>query len=204
MSTFVISKTDKNLLIDYHTNKNIESFNELFRRLKPLAYKWAYKIVKIKYHNLPLEIEDCESLIYLSFKKIIDAFANNEFTAEIFLVNYVNEIKYNILKYCTKFITKKQSILNNYLPIETTSIVERNELDEQEEQERIMFFINELYIFFKSDFHKKILLLKVQGYTELEISKILNCKKKKISNAFLKMKTLVKNSRLSKIYFSIL
>ena len=168
---------------------------ELFLILKPMAYKTAINIYRDKYFNIPLDYEDFESTIYMCYQKTLSEYRLNKIELNIFLVCFSKKVIQSINRYCNKFLTNSQKTLNYVVDDITNgnSIEYQNEKNEID-QLKLQLEIENLLTICKKDEWKDIIILRLKGYKEQEIAKILNLSIKKISNEFLSMKKFLKEN----------
>ena len=113
----------------------------------------------------------------------------------IFLVCFSKKVIQSINRYCNKFLTNSQKTLNYVVDDITNgnSIEYQNEKNEID-QLKLQLEIENLLTICKKDEWKDIIILRLKGYKEQEIAKILNLSIKKISNEFLSMKKFLKEN----------
>jgi len=184
------------ILLEKLKNSDEENVEwELFSILKPIAYKTAINIYREKYFNLPLDYEDFESTIYICYQKTLSEYRTDKIALDIFLICFSKKVIQNINRYCNKFLTNSQKTLNYVIDDITNgnSIENQNERNEID-QLNLQLEIENLLTICKKDEWKDIIILRLKGYKEQEIAKILNLSIKKISNEFLSMKKFLKEN----------
>lgn len=151
-----------------------ETHLELFNILYTIGYKIANKALRNKFKSVPIEAEDFMSTIYLVYIDTIRWFKTTNEKLEKFIYYFVYKVKQTIINKCILY-TRDGHVILNYSKHEEKiySNVSNDDVNyEQKMMDKIFLddFINQLV-----GIQKEIVLLKMQGYSTIEISKILNC-----------------------------
>lgn len=194
-----LKQNQKELLEEYLKSGNENFKVNLFYSLLPLCHFKCYKIFQRQFYDLPIENGDSYYISYLSYNELIEEYKKYELNIDMFLICLVNKIKQKVLSYCRNFMTLGHKILNNYSEIDNNVYTYCNFIDEKLEWNDARESIGSLLKFANNNTQKKIVMEKMNGFSELEISQKLNISKKRVSNEFYIFKTICKNKVKNRI-----
>ncbi|MDR2369799.1 MAG: sigma-70 family RNA polymerase sigma factor [Mycoplasmataceae bacterium] len=176
------------LIEQYQNNKNILIRDQLYEQNKELLEKLTSNLVRNLFPNICLEHQDFMSYSYLSFIKCLDTFNTKQrrytFTQALLVTN-----KSMVIRYASRVLQRGHRALNAAYSLEEQSeyslknYVNDNDPSKKVEQEIELEKINE-YLSHLDLMHRRVVRLKVKGYTTEEISQILHIKSKAVANMY--------------------
>ncbi len=160
--------------------------------IKKYQLKIKYIITRIinKFYNLPLEINDFNSFIYIWTSNAILSYNikyKKNFDNYLFFI-----IKFNTLNLLTKFLTTKHQVLNNAsISNLTTSSKNSIQIEIFDYNRNFLYYnLNNLKL---SKLEREILNYRLKSKSNLEIQKLTSYDYKKIDNAFCRIKNKLKS-----------
>ncbi|MGL5268157.1 MAG: hypothetical protein ACRC8P_00075 [Spiroplasma sp.] len=180
---------DEELLYLFVVVKNEWAFNCLYQRYQNVIDVLTKKIF-YKFFTLPLELSDLQSVTYLIFYQTIVSFQikKNKSFKNFLLIN----LKWGLLKYIKKYLTKNHQILN--LAVQYQDYFFDDSLNYQESFNYFDFV--DLIDLKLSFYEKNVLQLKYQGFSNQEIMTKLNLSYKQVDNAFQRVSLKLKNIKI--------
>lgn len=157
-----------------------ETYLTLFNEMYLIGCRLVKKELDTKFESIPVEVDDFTSTMYAVYIDTIRWFKMMDTNREKFVYYFLSKLKQSIINDCRTFTTNGHRIMN-YVKCEDDSfaitnhsgyIDEKSSRVEQEILNRIFVqdYINELV-----GIQKKIVILKLKGYSFKEICKKLNC-----------------------------
>lgn len=152
---------------------------KLFNKMHSIGCKIASIELKNKFDCIPIEAEDCISIIYLVYIDTVRWFKMTDTKLDKFICFFIFKLKQAIINDCRGYITHGHKIMNYaYIENDSYSITDKKDVadDCSNIEEKIInkIFIED-YINKLVGIQKQIVILKLKGYTVYEISKKLNC-----------------------------
>ncbi|MGL4647350.1 MAG: hypothetical protein ACRCVI_01335 [Mycoplasmoidaceae bacterium] len=200
---FLIKKIQKN-------QNDHESITVLWNEYGERLYANFLKHFYSRWFNMPLEKEDLLSIIFISFQKAILAYDHQKSLYPFIQYAYV-ATKSDAGRYVKKFITRKQSILNNYIPQDqcdrslSTDSLETKYLNDFDNQFKLALINHHARIYNKKFPKSKlnaIIDLKLKDYKINEISRILKLSSNQINYHLYSFKqSIIRNCKDQKIDF---
>lgn len=184
---------DEELIYLFVTAKNEWAFTYLYQKYQNVSDILTKKLF-YKFFTLPLELSDLQSLSYLIFYQSIISYQikKKKSFKNFLLLN----LKWGLLKYIKKYLTKNHQILNlavvyqDYFLNSNKAGVD-DSLNYQLSFDAVSFV--DLVNLKLSFCEKNVLQLKYQGFSNQEIMAKLNLSYKQVDNAFQRVNLKFKN-----------
>lgn len=182
--------SDEELFYLFVVAKNEWAFTYLYQKYRSITDILTKKIFQ-KFFTLPLELNDLQSLAYLIFYQSIINYQvkKNKSFKNFLLIN----LKWGLLKYIKKYLTKNHQILNLAIEYQEYFLDDKvsDNLNNQLNFDTIIFI--DLINLKLSFYEKNVLQLKYQGFSNQEIMAKLNLSYKQVDNAFQRVSLKFKN-----------
>jgi RNA polymerase sigma factor (sigma-70 family) len=175
------------LIEQYQNNKDSLIRDELYERKRVALERLTIKLVSEMFPKLCLEKQDFFSYTYLSFIKCLETFNTKQrrytFNQALMTIN-----RSMIIRYGSRLLQVGHQVLNTAYRMETRpdacadNVEETNVhqmIDDELMIEKIMKFCKRYPVIYQ-----KIIKLKLEGYSNEEISKMLHVKTKTVANKY--------------------
>lgn len=182
------------LLLNMIKKKKIDY--ELLGNVMPYAKKVWYNEIKKYNFEFLFEIDDGICLIYDSFNKTVDEFIKYDLDPVLFLTKFALRIRRN-----TQNLIRSNKINGHYVLNNHDSLEKNGDLIIVDDSVNTSLLLDNLYNYCKKNIEKKIIEMKIIGYTNIEISKILRISKKKVENILYILRRKLETNNFKQNYF---
>lgn len=181
--------SDEELIYLFVDAKNEWAFTCLYQKYYNLSDILTKKLF-YKFFTLPLELSDLQSLNYLIFYQTIVSYQTkkNKSFKNFLLIN----LKWELLKYIKKYLTKNHQILNLAVGYQDYLLDSSDDSLNYHLSFDVVSFVD-LVNLKLSFYEKNVLQLKYQGFSNQEIMAKLNLSYKQVDNAFQRVNLKFKN-----------
>ncbi len=170
----------------------------LLADLMPYCLKiWQNETIRFNMQTV-FDRDDGISIIYIAYKETINEFINYKLDPCLFFCKFVVRVRTKSLNFIRSHKKVADHILNSNFHYPND---ENKQNDIIEYNYQLSHYLDCIYDILKKDIHKTIIKMKIDGYSNIEISKKLNIPTKTVENNIFLIRKKLEKSNIKSIFF---
>ncbi len=166
----------------------------LLGALLPYGLKVWWKVLNERQFNHILEINDGYAIIYRSYNIVVDEFIKYKLDPCLFMYKFGHQVRNLANNYIKHFKKNHHRVLNSSNQNENLADVhaDTHTVEWDKYNAKLEYYLS----FCKNEYEKNLLILKSQGYSNVEVATKLHVNSKKIENDLYIIRKNIRNNEI--------